>query len=63
MGSVIPGILLAGSLIVYALVYGKRKNLPAHEKQTPKQIGHAFKAVSYTHLRWGSPEKPTPAEE
>ncbi len=43
MGSVIPGILLAGSLIVYALVYGKRKNLPAHEKQTPKQIGHAFK--------------------
>lgn len=43
MGSVIPGILLAGSLIVYALVYGKKKNLPAHEKQTPKQIGHAFK--------------------
>ena len=43
MGSVIPGILLAGSLVVYALVYGKRKNLPAHEKQTPKQIGHAFK--------------------
>ena len=43
MGAVIPGILLAGSLIVYALVYGKRKNLPAHEKQTPKQIGHAFK--------------------
>lgn len=43
MGSVIPGILLAGSLIVYALVYGKRKNLPAHEKQTPKQIGHAFR--------------------
>lgn len=43
MGSVIPGILLAGSLIVYALVYGKRNNLPAHEKQTPKQIGHAFK--------------------
>ena len=43
MGSVIPGILLAGSLIVYALVYGKRNNLPAHEKQTPKQIGRAFK--------------------
>ena len=43
MGSVIPGILLAGSLIVYELVYGKRNNLPAHEKQTPKQIGHAFK--------------------
>ena len=43
MGSVIPGVLLAGSLIVYALVYGKKNNLPAHEKQTPKQIGHAFK--------------------
>ena len=43
MGSVIPGFLLAGSMIVYALVFGKRKNLPAHEKQTPKQIGHAFK--------------------
>lgn len=43
MGSVIPGILLAGSLIVYALVYGKKNNLPAHEKQTHKQIGHAFK--------------------
>ncbi|MCF0123524.1 MAG: TRAP transporter large permease [Ruminiclostridium sp.] len=43
MGSVIPGIVLAAALILYALFYGKRHDLPAHEKQTPRQIGHAFK--------------------
>ena len=43
MGSVLPGVLLAGSLILYALVYGKKHDLPAHEKQNARQIGHAFK--------------------
>ena len=43
MGSVLPGVLLAGSLILYALIYGKRHDLPAHEKQNVRQIGHAFK--------------------
>ncbi len=43
MGSVFPGCILAVSLIAYALYYGKRKDLPAHEKQSPRQIAHTFK--------------------
>lgn len=42
VGSVIPGILLALGLSIYALVFGKVKNLPSHEKQPPKAIGKAF---------------------
>lgn len=43
VGSVIPGILLIGSLMIYALFYGKKHNLPAHQRQTPRQIAHTFK--------------------
>ncbi|WP_352400396.1 TRAP transporter large permease [Anaerotignum sp.] len=43
MGSVIPGVLMAGGLILYALVYGKKHDLPAHEKKTPKEIALTFK--------------------
>ena len=32
VGSVIPGILMAVGLIIYALFYGKKNDLPAHEK-------------------------------
>lgn len=42
MGSVVPGVLLAVGLAAYALVFGKVKNLPSHEKQPPKAIGKAF---------------------
>lgn len=42
IGSVVPGILLAVGLAGYALVFGKVKNLPSHEKQPPKKIGKAF---------------------
>ncbi len=43
IGSVIPGIILAGSLIVYCLVYGKRHDLPAHEKMPARQVARTFK--------------------
>jgi TRAP transporter, DctM subunit len=43
IGSVIPGVLLAAALIVYCLFYGKKHDLPAHEKMTGKQIGKVFK--------------------
>lgn len=43
IGSVIPGILIAGGLMIYALYYGKKHNLPVHERKTPKQILLTFK--------------------
>ncbi|WP_313530160.1 TRAP transporter large permease [Anaerotignum sp.] len=43
MGSVIPGVLMAGGLILYALFYGKKHDLPAHEKKKPKEIALTFK--------------------
>lgn len=43
IGSVIPGILMAGGLILYALFYGKKNNLPAHEKKTAKEVALIFK--------------------
>ncbi len=42
IGSVIPGILMAAGLILYALLYGKKHSLPAHPRQKPKQIVHTF---------------------
>lgn len=43
MGSVFPGVILAVSLSVYCLIYGKRHNLPSHEKMPTKEIAHTFK--------------------
>lgn len=43
VGSVIPGILMATGLIVYALFYGKKNDLPAHERKTAKEIVAIFK--------------------
>lgn len=43
VGSVIPGILMAGGLILYALFYGKKNDLPAHEKKTFKEVVLIFK--------------------
>ena len=43
VGSVIPGILLAGGLITYALFYGIKHDLPAHPKKKPKEILLTFK--------------------
>lgn len=43
IGSVIPGILMASGLAIYALYYGKKHDLPVHEKKTPKQIAMTFK--------------------
>ena len=44
LGTVLPGIVLVGALIAYTLIFGKRKNLPSHEKASIKQVGHAFKS-------------------
>jgi tripartite ATP-independent transporter DctM subunit len=43
IGSVIPGIILVASLIVYCLIYGKKNNLSAHEKMSGRQVGKVFK--------------------
>ena len=43
MGSVVPGLLLIGSLLIYALFYGKKHDLPAHEKVSGKQKLHTLK--------------------
>ncbi|MCQ4937532.1 MULTISPECIES: TRAP transporter large permease [Anaerotignum] len=42
VGSVIPGILLACGLIIYALFYGRKHDLPAHPKKKPKEIASTF---------------------
>ncbi len=41
VGSVIPGILMAVGLIIYALFYGKKNDLPAHERKSAKR-GSAY---------------------
>lgn len=43
VGSVIPGILMAGGLILYALLYGKKNDLPAHQKKPFKEVCLIFK--------------------
>lgn len=43
VGSVIPGILMVVGLIIYALLYGKRHDLPAHKRKTFKEIVAIFK--------------------
>lgn len=43
IGSVIPGILMALGLIIYALFYGKKHDLPAHERKTAREVLHIFK--------------------
>lgn len=43
IGSVIPGILMALGLIIYALFYGKKHDLPAHERKTGREVLHIFK--------------------
>ncbi|MBQ8852550.1 MAG: TRAP transporter large permease [Oscillibacter sp.] len=43
IGSVIPGILLIISLMAYGLWYGKKHDLPAHERVSLGQIGHTIK--------------------
>ncbi|WP_304509473.1 TRAP transporter large permease [Anaerotignum sp.] len=43
MGSVLPGVLMAGGLILYALFYGKKNDLPAHPRKKPKEIALTFK--------------------
>ncbi len=43
VGSVIPGILLSGGLIIYALFYGRKHDLPAHARKKPKEILWTFK--------------------
>lgn len=43
VGSVIPGSLMAVGLIIYALFYGKKNDLPAHERKSAKEVLLIFK--------------------
>ena len=43
IGSLLPGILLAAAIIIYCLIYGRKHNLPAHERSSPREIFLAFK--------------------
>lgn len=43
LGSVIPGVLLALVLVGYALFYGKKHDLPAHARKSPKEIACTVK--------------------
>jgi len=43
IGSVIPGLLMAGGLVVYVLFYGKKHDLPAHRRQSAGEIVKTFK--------------------
>ncbi|MEA5083476.1 MAG: TRAP transporter large permease [Lachnospiraceae bacterium] len=38
MGAILPGIGLAIVLIAYVAIYSRKKNFPAHERATPKEI-------------------------
>lgn len=42
IGSVLPGILLAAVLIIYNLYYGRKHKLPAHPRQSLKNIVKTF---------------------
>jgi len=48
--SVIPGLILCLMLIVYCLVYGKKKDLPAHPKMSGREIVNTFKSSIWALL-------------
>ena len=50
MGSVVPGVLLVLSLIGYVLYYGKKHNLPAHEKMPASKIFGTLKGSIWALL-------------
>ena len=50
IGSVIPGVLLVLFLMGYALYYGKKHDLPAHEKQSAGEIVKTFKSSIWALL-------------
>jgi len=50
IGSVIPGVMLVLFLMGYALYYGKKHDLPAHERQSPKEIVKTFKSSIWALL-------------
>lgn len=43
VGSVVPGALMALGLILYALFYGQKHDLPAHERKSAKEVLLIFK--------------------
>ena len=44
LGSAGPGIILAACLVVYALLYGRKHDLPSHEKATAREVGRSVKS-------------------
>lgn len=43
IGSVIPGLLLVAALMGYCVWYGRKHNLPSHEKMPGKEVARTFK--------------------
>ncbi len=43
IGSLLPGIVLSFLMVLYCGYFGKRFNLPASSKKTPKEVANAFK--------------------
>lgn len=43
LGSVTPGVILVIALMIYGLYYGKKHDLPAHERSNLGQIGRSIK--------------------
>lgn len=41
LGTALPGIILAAVLVVYGLIFGKRKNLPSHKRASVRTIGRS----------------------
>lgn len=44
LGTVIPGVILVAGLVIYTLIYGKKHNLPSHEKSDRKEIWKSLKS-------------------
>ncbi len=50
IGSALPGIVLAASLIIYCMIYGKRHKLPSHKRMGGKEVLKTFKASIWALL-------------
>lgn len=47
LGAVLPGLFLAGVLIMYVLLYARKRNFPVHEKVSGRQLLHVVKDSSF----------------
>lgn len=50
VGSMLPGIILSISLIIYNLIYGQKHKLPAHERMPVRKIGKTISSSIWALL-------------